>query len=52
MRVFLLGSILIACGDKAEDTAATDETEVIDTAAEESEQAEEEETEGSEEEGS
>ena len=35
MRVFLLGSILIACGDKDEDTAV--EAEVVDTAEEISE---------------
>ena len=38
MRVFLLGSILIACGDKDDDTAVeAEETEVVDTAEEVSE---------------
>jgi len=50
MRLILLTSILIACGDKEEDTAVeVEETEVVDTAEEISEPEDEEDDEGEEE---
>ncbi len=43
MRLILLTSILIACGDKDDDTAVeVEETEVVDTAEEISEPEEQE----------